>query len=118
MPPNKINYVEFPSRDLVHSRAFFQEVFGWSFTDYGPNYSSFSDAGLDGGFFSATQASLTSNGAALIVLYSDDLENTLEKVKKGGGDIAKEIFSFPGGRRFHFIEPGGNELAVWSDKDA
>ncbi|AWF82507.1 glyoxalase [Microbulbifer sp. A4B17] len=111
----KINYIELPSRDLDKTKAFFTEAFNWIFTDYGPDYSAFSNAGLDGGFFRAKLQSATENGAALVVLYSRDLEGTLEKIVRCGAEIAKPIFSFPGGRRFHFKEPCGNEFAVWSD---
>ncbi|MCB0833580.1 MAG: VOC family protein [Bacteroidetes bacterium] len=109
----KINYVEFPAKDLQATKSFFQSAFGWSFVDYGPDYASFSDQGLDGGFFKADLAASSDRGSALIVLYSDNLEQTETKVIKAGGKIVKPIFSFPGGRRFHFIEPSGNELAVW-----
>ncbi len=113
----KINYVEFPARDLTATRAFFSKVFGWHFTDYGPEYSAFSGAGLDGGFYAAELAAATATGSALIVLYSENLELTLEKVEAGGGKIVRPTFSFPGGRRFHFCEPSGNEFAVWSDQN-
>ena len=111
----KINYVELPAKDLPATKAFFQSVFGWSFVDYGPEYIAFSNEGLDGGFFKSDLASSTQNGAALIVFYSDHLEATLAKVEKAGGSIVRPIFSFPGGRRFHFTEPSGNEFAVWSE---
>lgn len=111
----KLNYVEFPSRNLISTKAFFETVFGWTFVDYGPDYAAFSDQGLDGGFYRSDLASTTDNGAALLVFYSSNLEATLDKVCKAGGEINKPVFSFPGGRRFHFVEPGGNEFAVWSD---
>ncbi|WP_308364519.1 MULTISPECIES: VOC family protein [unclassified Microbulbifer] len=114
----KLNYVELPSRSLPDTKAFFENAFGWSFVDYGPDYTAFSNQGLDGGFFKADMNSSTENGAALLVFYSSDLEGTLEKVAKSGGKIVKPIFSFPGGRRFHFTEPCGNEFAVWSDISA
>lgn len=113
----KINYVEFPSKDLSATKAFFTQVFGWKFNDYGPDYSDFSDEGLNGGFYKADLCSSTENGAALIVFYSEELEKTEAKIKEAGGTIVKPTFSFPGGRRFHFTEPAGNEFAVWSDKD-
>ena len=112
----KINYVELPSKDLEATKAFFTEAFSWTFTDYGPEYTAFSDEGLDGGFFHAPLASTTVNGSALIVFYSEDLNATLNKVTNAGGEILKPIFAFPGGSRFHFSEPSGNEFAVWSDK--
>ncbi|GAB2885973.1 VOC family protein [Microbulbifer echini] len=113
----KINYVEFPSSSLEKTKAFFAEAFAWEFTDYGPEYTAFSNAGLDGGFFLAEQQSKPANGAALVVLYSSDLEDTLQKVERCGGTVVKPVFSFPGGRRFHFTEPSGNEFAVWSDRE-
>ncbi|WNO07658.1 VOC family protein [Teredinibacter sp. KSP-S5-2] len=112
----KLNYVEYPSRDLTATKTFFQSAFNWQFVNYGPEYTAFSNQGLDGGFYLADMKSRTENGAALLVFYSQDLEATLEKVKASGGEIVKSIFSFPGGRRFHFSEPSGNEFAVWSDQ--
>lgn len=112
----KINYVEFPCRDFAATKAFFGAAFGWTFTDYGAEYAAFSGAGLDGGMYRAALASETANGAALVVLYSEDLESTAAKIRKHGGKIVREIFSFPGGRRFHFAEPSGNEFAAWSNK--
>ena len=114
----KINYVELPARDLQATKGFFGQVFGWSFQDFGPEYSAFSDQGINGGFFKSELCSSTNNGAALLVFYSQDLEVTQDKIKKANGVIVKQIFSFPGGRRFHFTEPSGNEFAVWSDKNA
>jgi uncharacterized protein len=111
----KLNYVEFPSCNLRATKTFFEQAFGWNFVDYGPDYTAFAGQGLDGGFFKAGAAASTANGAALLVFYSNELESTLDKVMKAGGKISKPIFDFPGGRRFHFTEPGGNELAVWSD---
>lgn len=110
----KLNYVEFAAADLHATKTFFEKAFGWSFVDYGPEYTAFSGQGLDGGFFKANFHSSTSNGAALLVFYSNDLEGTLSKVSLAGGKIIKPIFTFPGGRRFHFTEPSGNEFAVWS----
>jgi predicted enzyme related to lactoylglutathione lyase len=114
----KINYVEFPSINLNATKSFFSKAFGWSFQDFGLEYTAFSNVGLDGGFFKSELKANTANGSALIVFYSSRIEDTLSKVVNAGGSIVKEIFSFPGGRRFHFIEPSGNEFAVWSDKDA
>jgi predicted enzyme related to lactoylglutathione lyase len=111
----KLNYVEFPSTSIAGTKAFFEKAFGWSFVDYGPDYTAFAGQGLDGGFFKADKTASSANGAALLVFYSNRLESTLEKVTKAGGNIIKPIFEFPGGRRFHFTEPGGNEFAVWSD---
>ena len=111
----KVNYVEFHAKDLPATKAFFQSAFGWSFVDYGPEYTSFSDQGVDGGFFQSDLASSSEKGAALVILYSNQLEATLAKVEKAGGSIVKPIYSFPGGRRFHFTEPSGNEFAVWGE---
>lgn len=111
----KINYIEFPATDLKATKTFFERVFNWAFTDYGLEYTAFNDGFIDGGFFKADLKASAQQGSALIVLYSEDLEATQEKVEDAGGEISVAIFSFPGGRRFHFIEPSGNELAVWSD---
>jgi len=111
----KINYVEFPARNIEATRQFFSKAFGWSFVDYGPDYMAFDNEGLDGGFFRSDLASTTEKGSALIVFYSQDLESTQDKIESAGGSIIKPIFSFPGGRRFHFADPSGNEYAVWSD---
>ena len=112
----KINYVEFPAKDLEATKYFFSKIFGWTFTDFGPEYTAFSDEGLDGGFFKSDLSVSTNNGGALIVFYSDNLEQTQSKIETAGGAIIKPIFSFPGGRRFHFADPNDNEYAVWSDK--
>ena len=111
----KINYVEFPAKELETTKHFFTTVFGWSFTDYGPDYTAFSDEGIDGGFFKSDLTASTETGCALIVFYSDALEKTQVKIEAAGGSIIKPVFSFPGGRRFHFSDPNGNEYAVWSD---
>ncbi len=87
----------------------------WSFTDYGSDYRAFSDGNIDGGFYRAEAQSSTEFGAALIVIYATNLERTKERVLACGGSIIKDIFSFPGGRRFHFADPNRNELAVWSE---
>ncbi len=110
-----ISYLEFPCRDLAATKAFFEKCFGWSFTDYGPDYTSFSSDSLDGGFYHSELAAGTRNGSALVVFYSRSLEETLSKLEAAGAKVVKPIFSFPGGRRFHFTEPSGNEFAVWSD---
>ena len=111
----KLNYVEFAAKDLLATKAFFTQAFAWDFVDYGPEYTAFSNQGLDGGFYKADLQSHSDNGGALLVFYSQQLEATLAKVEKAGGKINKPIFAFPGGRRFHFIEPSGNEFAVWGE---
>lgn len=112
----KINYVEFPAKNIDAAKDFFTKVFGWSFVDYGPGYTAFSNEGIDGGFFQSDLSASTAKGSALIVFYSRDLERTQTKIEEAGGSIIKPIFSFPGGRRFHFTDPNGNEYAVWSDR--
>jgi len=111
----KINYVEFPAKDIQKAKDFFSEAFGWVFEDYGPEYTAFSNQGLDGGFFKSDQQVSTDNGSALIVLFSLDIDSTQSKVELAGGKIIKPIFAFPGGRRFHFSDPNGNEYAVWAE---
>ena len=113
----KINYVEFPAKNIKAAKEFFTIVFGWSFVDYGPEYTAFSNEGIDGGFFQSNLSVSTENGSALIVFYSKDLEQTQAKIEDAGGLIIKPIFTFPGGRRFHFADPNDNEYAVWSDEN-
>jgi len=109
----KIDYLEMPAGNgtLDSMKSFYSRAFGWSFTDYGPTYSAFSE-GLDGGF----DAEISLQPLPLPVLYADNLETALSSVEEAGGEITKDIFLFPGGRRFHFKDPAGNELAVWSEK--
>ena len=111
----KINYLEFPAKDIEATKVFFSTVFNWSFQDYGPEYTAFSNAGIDGGFFKSDLSISTDNGSALIVFYSNELEKTQSKIEKAGGSVLQAVFSFPGGRRFHFCDPSGNEYAVWSN---
>jgi len=108
-----INYVEFKAPNLETIKTFYTQCFGWTFTDYGPTYTAFSHSGLEGGFEKYGQSIV--NGA-LIVLYHEDLLHIKDKVVALGGKIVREIFCFPGGHRFHFTDPAGNELAIWSDK--
>lgn len=109
----QIDYVEFSASNLPATKEFFSRVFGWTFEDYGPDYTSFHDGRLSGGF--ARKAATHTDGP-LVVIYAAVLEEMLRKVREAGGSIVKDIFSFPGGRRFHFTDPSGNELAVWSDQ--
>ena len=111
----KIDYVEFPTTDIAVTKAFFTEVFGWTFEDFGAEYTAFTDEGLDGGFFKSDLTVSTEKGSALVVLYSEAIEETQARIEQAGGQINKPIFPFPGGHRFHFISPSGNEFAVWSD---
>jgi uncharacterized protein len=108
----RIDYIEFPAVDIELTKTFYSAVFGWKFEDYGPNYTSFSDGRLAGGF---AKAAKVERGGALIVIYAADLAGAESSVKAAGGTIVKPIFSFPDGRRFHFTDPNGNELAVWSE---
>lgn len=112
----KINYLELPAADLDAVEKFYHDAFGWTFVSYGDDYRAFNDGTFDGGFYKAEAASSTKSGAALIVIYAEDLECTEQTVVRCGGVIVRAIFSFPGGRRFQFTDPNGNELAVWSDK--
>ncbi len=108
----RINYLELNVRDIAKAKAFYGKAFGWTFTDYGPQYTEFSDGAMKGGF--TTQASPSPVGGPLVVLYADKLEAARDSVLAAGGAIKLEIFSFPGGRRFHFQDADGYELAVWS----
>ena len=108
-----LNYIEFPADDLAAVKKFYTSAFGWTFTDYGPEYTAFSDGVLEGGF---TKGVVAGAHGPLIILYSDGLEASLKTVVANGGAIAEPIYDFPGGRRFHFVDPAGNHLAVWSDK--
>lgn len=109
---HRIDYVEFPARDTAPLKDFYDQAFGWTFIDYGPTYAAPENAGLDGGF----QADPAEAPAKpLVILYSNDLQSSLDAVTRAGGVITKPIFAFPGGRRFHFTDPSGNELAVWSE---
>ncbi|WKK67100.1 VOC family protein [Lutimonas zeaxanthinifaciens] len=110
---NHKNYLEFKAGNLEEVKSFYQECFQWRFKDYGPDYTSFSNSGIAGGFERSEDPAV--NGA-LVVLYHSDLESIKETILRNGGIISNEIFSFPGGRRFHFMDPSGNELAVWSDR--
>lgn len=110
---HRIDYIEFPATDIPATKAFYSGAFGWKFTDYGPDYVSFEDGETGGGF---AKVQSTTTGGPLVILYSSTLETTQATVLENGGRISKPIFPFPGGRRFHFLDPNGNELAVWSDK--
>jgi uncharacterized protein len=110
---HRIDYIELPATGIAGVKRFYGEVFGWRFEDYGPDYTSFHDGRLQGGF--STELAGGSGRGPLLVLYSRALEATQARVREAGGRIVKDIFSFPGGRRFHFTDPSGNELAVWSE---
>jgi uncharacterized protein len=114
----QIDYIELPATNIEATKRFYIQVFGWTFQDYGPDYTSFHDGRLAGGF--NTGAEPAGSGGAktrgpLIVIYASSLEDTYAKVTEAGGKIVRETFGFPGGRRFHFSDPNGNELSVWSE---
>jgi len=110
---HRIDYIEFSATDITAVKQFYTAVFGWKFTDYWPDYTSFEDGRISGGF---AKAPSISGSGVLVVIYSSELERTKEAVVRNGGKITKPPFDFPGGRRFHFTDPNGNELAVWSEK--
>lgn len=110
---NHINYIEFKAKDLDAIQKFYYTVFDWDFTSYGPEYISFENAGIEGGFHKSDDN--IQNGV-LVVLYHDNLEEIKKKIISEKGKIIQDIFSFPGGKRFHFTDPSGNELAVWSEE--
>jgi uncharacterized protein len=107
----RIDYVEFNVRDLARAKAFYGGAFGWRFTDYGPSYCEFNDGRLTGGF---TTGGAVQPGGPLVILYADDLAEIERRVVAAGGRIVRPAYAFPGGRRFHFEDPEGYELAVWS----
>ncbi|HXV28202.1 MAG TPA: VOC family protein [bacterium] len=112
----KIDYIEIRTKDLQKTKTFFQQLFGWKFQDYGPDYTAFDDGRMKGGFYPARSVASVAAGSTLVVFYTPSLEDYEKKVVNLGGKIVKAIFSFPGGRRFHFTDPGGSEFALWSDK--
>ncbi len=110
----QIDYIEFQVTNIHDAKRFYGDLFGWTFEDYGDNYSSFNHGAGTGGF---TKVDAVNRGGPLVVLYADDLEAMQRDIIRAGGQIVRETFAFPGGRRFHFTDPSGNELAVWSDHD-
>jgi uncharacterized protein len=110
MSQNKISYVELPSTDVAAMKAFYGQLFGWRFQDYGDDYAAVENAGLDGGFNGETAGK---SKAPLVLIESTDIEQTLDRAKAAGGTITMPIYAYPGGRRFHFLDPSGNELAVF-----
>ncbi len=113
---NMLDYVEIPANDLARAKEFFTALFGWKFEDYGPDYCSFQDGRLGGGFRRADVAVAVDKGSPLLVFYKEDLAAASARVIELGGTISRDVFPFPGGRRFHFTDPNGNEYAIWSDK--
>lgn len=112
---HEIDYIEFEVTDMARSKRFYEAAFDWQFNDYGPGYAGIQkqQGGEAGGLRVESEVSA---GGPLVILYSNDLETTLAQVREAGGQITKETYEFPGGRRFHFKDPSGNELAVWSDQ--
>jgi len=113
---NRIDYIEMPAKDPKKAWTFFERLFGWKFEDYGPDYCSFNDGRMTGGFYRSDLAVSVKSGSPLIVFYRQDLHKAVRDVGALGGSITKNIFSFPGGSRFHFTDPNGNEFAIWSEK--
>jgi predicted enzyme related to lactoylglutathione lyase len=109
----RIDYLEFLATDIERTKRFYGEVFGWTFEDYGPDYAAFDCGNLKGGF---ARADAVHHGGPLVVLFAQDLASIRQRVIYAGGPILKPPFDFPGGRRFHFADLNGNELAVWSDQ--
>lgn len=108
---HRIDYIEFNVASIEAAKGFYGQAFGWTFQDYGPDYCEFRDGRLSGGFAHGTPTP----GGALVILFSDDLEASVVAVEAAGGRISKPVFAFPGGRRFHFTDADGYELAVWSE---
>lgn len=109
----RIDYIEIPVADVPAAKRFYTAAFEWAFTDYGPDYASFEDGRIGGG---VTKVDRVARGGPLVVIFADDLEAMEARVREAGGTIVKPIFGFPGGRRFQFTDPSGNELAVWSER--
>jgi len=109
---NRIDYVEIPVTDLDKARNFFAALFGWTFQSYGDDYMSFNDGQMDGGFRRSSEPAPATG--VLVVFFSSDLERDFDRVQQLGATISEPIFSFPGGRRFHFVDPSGTEFAIWS----
>jgi predicted enzyme related to lactoylglutathione lyase len=111
---NAIDYIEFTVTDMAESKAFYSAAFDWKFNDYGPDYAGIQGDGREAGGF--TVGARPNAGGSLVILFSEELDESLAKVRAAGGVIVTEPFEFPGGRRFHFTDPSGNELAVWAYK--
>lgn len=111
----QIDNIEFNVYDIARSKAFYGDVFGWTFVDYGPTYTEFQDGRITGGI---TTGEVIRPGGPLVILYADDLADTQRRIETAGGTISRQTFSFPGGRRFHFVDLDGYELAVWSENES
>ncbi len=118
MPTHEqLDYLELPASDFPGTQTFYTQVFDWQFEAYGPDYLAFDRQGLDGGFYRSDLVMTQANCGALAIFYSSDLEATLAKIKDQRAKISRDVLHFPGGRRFHFLDPNGNELGVWTDKE-
>lgn len=117
--PHTIDYVELPATDLTAAREFYGAAFGWQFTAYGDAYAGIRTVAEDGsdeaGGLTLAQAADVTRGGPFVLLYSADLDATLDAVTRAGGEVVSGPYAFPGGRRFHFLDPSGNELGVWSE---
>ena len=111
---HNIHYIELPAVSIAQMKAFYGAAFGWTFTDYGPEYAAFHGAGIEGGFEQSRDYIAPNAPGAFVILYSDDLEASQKSIQDAGGTIKVETYGFPGGRRFHFADPSGNELGVWT----
>lgn len=111
-----IDYIELPARDLSATKKFFTQVFEWTFSDYGQDYTCFHGAGIDGGIYRAGMSANVDNGNPLLVFYDQDLQAAMDRITQAGGNIKRPPYDFPGGSRFHFTDPSGNEYAVWSEQ--
>lgn len=109
----RIDYIEFPATDIEATKRFYGQAFGWKFDDFGPDYISFHDGRLGGGF---TKVDIIQVGGPLVVIYATNLEAAETKVREAGGNVEGPVLEFPGGRRFHFLDPSGNRLSVWTDQ--
>ena len=108
----RIDYIEFPVAEISRSKEFYGKAFGWTFTDYGPDYCEFFDGHMKGGF---DRSETVAPGGPLVVLYANDLAELARRIEAAGGNVTKPVFEFPGGQRFHFTDPDGYELAVWTE---
>lgn len=111
---HQIDYIELQIDNFDAAETFYNAVFGWNFTDFGAHYRAFHDGRIEGGMYQGEHRSKTETGGALVVIYSADLAATKAAIIQNGGTISTENFTFPGGERFHFLDPAGNELAVWT----
>ena len=112
---HNIHYIELPALSASDMKAFYGAAFGWTFTDYGPAYAAFHGAGIEGGFDESRDYVAPNKPGAFVILYSDDLEASEKAVVNAGGQICVPTYGFPGGKRFHFKDPSGNELGIWTE---